>query len=132
MSDPAGSKIRVLLIDDSPTFLRVATEFLMRYDSLAVVGVMHGGGEALDQLLDLKPHVILLDLAMPGLSGMEAIPRLRSLMPHLGIVVLTMLDGNAYHQAVLAAGADSFVSKTTMYTDLLPAIRRAAKLVPVM
>lgn len=124
MSDAVGSKIRIMLVDDNPTFLRVATAFLQRHDDLLVVGAVEGGEEALAQLLDIQPHVVLLDLAMPGLSGMETIPRLRAAMPHLGIVVLTMLDDSAYRQAVLAAGADGYVRKASMYTDLLPAIRQ--------
>ena len=129
MSDGVWSKIRIMLIDDNPTFLRVATDFLRRYDDLSVVGAVGGGEEALAQLLDVEPHVVLLDLAMPGLSGLETIPRLRALMPHLGIVILTMLDDDTYRRAVLAAGADDYVRKASMYTDLLPAIRQAVSTV---
>jgi len=131
MSDAVESKIRIMLIDDNPTFLRVAADFLKRYDDLAIVGTAGGGEEALTRLLDLQPHVVLLDLAMPGLSGLETIPRLRALMPRLGIVVLTMLNDAAYRQAVLAAGADDYVPKATMYTNLLPAIRQAVSVVPL-
>jgi DNA-binding NarL/FixJ family response regulator len=131
MSSPTdleeGLKIRVLLVDDHEPFLRVATDFLQRHHELAVVGALHGGQEALAQTQDLRPHVILIDLNMPGLSGLETISRLRAMLPEVGIIVLTLLDVNTYQQPALAAGADDFVRKAKLTTDLLPAIRRVAQ-----
>jgi two-component system invasion response regulator UvrY len=131
MSSPTdleeGLKIRVLLVDDHEPFLRVATDFLQRHHELAVVGALHGGQEALAQTQDLQPHVILIDLHMPGLSGLETISRLRAMLPEVGIIVLTLLDVNTYQQPALAAGADDFVRKAKLTTDLLPAIRRVAQ-----
>ena len=120
-------KIRVLLVDDNQTFLRVAADFLQRHDELVVVGIAQEGEEALAQAQDLQPHVILLDLDMPGSSGIKMIPRLRAMMPQVSIIILTLLDGVIYRQATLAAGADDFVQKAALTTDLLPAIRRVAR-----
>jgi len=64
---------------------------------------------------------------MPGLSGLETIPRLRAMLPEVSIIALTLLDAKVYRQAALAAGADDFVPKANLSTDLLPAIRRVAK-----
>jgi len=61
---------------------------------------------------------------MPGLPGLKAIPLLRGALPNLGIIALTLMEPNGYRQAALAAGADEFVSKATLATDLHPAIRR--------
>jgi DNA-binding NarL/FixJ family response regulator len=131
MSNPThlekASKIRVLLVDDHEAFLRVATEFLQRHDELTVVGVARGGEEALAQAQDLQPGIVLIDLNMPGLGGLETIPRLRAMLPKAGIIALTLLDPKAYRQAALAAGADDFVRKANLSTELLPAIRRVAK-----
>jgi DNA-binding NarL/FixJ family response regulator len=133
MSNPtdleASSKIRVLLVDDHEPFLRVAADFLQRHHELVVGGVARGGEEALAQAQDLQPHVILIDLNMPGLNGLEAIPRLRAMLPEAGIIVLTLLDVNIYRQSALAAGADDFVAKANLTTDLLPAIRRVVQTV---
>jgi len=85
------------------------------------------GEEAIVYLRDdnnIKPCVILLDLNMPGLSGLETIPRLRDMLPEVGIIALTLLDPRTYRQAALAAGAEDFVAKANLTTDLLPAIRR--------
>ncbi|MFQ5858346.1 MAG: response regulator transcription factor [Anaerolineae bacterium] len=131
MSNPTDlekvPKIRVLLVDDHEAFLHIATEFLRRHDELTVVGVARGGEEALILAQDLQPQVILVDLNMPGLGGLEIIPRLRSMLPEVGIIALTLLDPKAYRQAALAAGADDFVPKANLSTELLPAIRRVAQ-----
>ena len=131
MSNPTdleeASKIRVLLVDDHEAFLRVATEFLQRHDELTVIGVARGGEEALAQAQDLRPEVVLIDLNMPGLGGLETIPLLRAMPPEAGIIALTLLDPKVYRQAALAAGADDFVRKADLSADLLPAIRRVVQ-----
>ncbi len=118
--------IRLMLIDDNATFLRIVSRFLQQNKDVVVVGTATGGEAALARAQDLQPHVVLLDLAMPGLSGFDTIPRLRQLLPEVRIIVLTLLNVDGYRQAALAAGADDFVSKSAINTDLLPAIRRAA------
>jgi DNA-binding NarL/FixJ family response regulator len=114
-------KIRVLVVDDNEAFLRVATDFLQRHDDLIVVGAICGDEEALAQVQDLQPRVILIGLEGPAL---ETISGLRKMLPGVGIITLTLLEGNAYRQAALAAGADELVRKAELTTDLVPAIRR--------
>ena len=126
--------VRVLLVDDNSTFLRIATRFLEQDHAaippaiprprVAVVGTAGGGEEALAQAERLSPHVILLDLMMPGVGGLEIIPRLRAILPNVGIIALTLLDTSSYRSAALAAGADVFIAKSAMSTDLLPAIQQ--------
>jgi two-component system response regulator NreC len=119
-----SSKIRVLVVDDNEAFLRVATDFLRRHDELTVVGAICGGEEALAQAQDLQPEVILIGLDKPGL---ETISRLRKVLPGVGIIALTLLEGNTYRQAAMAAGADDLVRKAELATDLLPVIRRVTQ-----
>lgn len=120
----------VLLVDDNPAFLRIATRFLQEHDDVVVVGTASGGEEALALAQDLQPDTVVMDLAMPGLSGLETIPRLRALLPQVGIIALTALDITSYRQAALEAGANEFVPKTSLNTDLRPAIRRVAQADP--
>ena len=89
-------RIRVLLVDDSEAFLRVATDFLQQHDELTVVGAICGGEEALAQAQDLQPQVILIGLEMSGLTGLETISRLRDMLLGVGIIVLTLLNSNPY------------------------------------
>jgi DNA-binding NarL/FixJ family response regulator len=114
-------KIRVLVVDDNEAFLRVATDFLQRQHELTVVGAICEGEEALAQAQDLGPQVILIGLDKPGL---ETISRLRNILPGVGIIALTLLEGNTYRQAAMAAGADDLVPKAELTTELLPAVRR--------
>ena len=120
--------ISLLLVDDNPKFLRLLTRFLhIRYPAdVVVIDVARSGIEALARAQSVRPQVVLLDLAMPGMSGWEVIPRLRKDLPEIGIIVLTLLESGGYREMVLEAGADAFVGKSALVTELMPAIRRAA------
>ena len=117
-------KVFVLLSDEQDSFLRAATDFLQRDDELIVIGSACEGAEALVQAQNLRPRVVLLDPSLTGGGGLEIIRHWRNLLPDARIIVLTLMDSSTYRLASLAAGADDFVSKATMVTDLLPAIRR--------
>jgi DNA-binding NarL/FixJ family response regulator len=121
--------VSVLLVDDNPAFLRILTRFFREHcqNEVMVVGTAGRGEAGLALARSLRPHVILLDLRMPGLCGLETIPLLRSMLPDVGIIVLTLWDANGYREAALAAGADDLLSKFVVNTDLLPAIRRVAR-----
>jgi len=120
--------ISVLLVDDNPKFLHFATRFLEAHNDVVVVGTATGCDEAIIQAKDLRPQVMLLDLAVPDLSSsLEAIPRLRGMLPEMGIIAVTMFDTDGYRQAALKAGADDFIPKRTIDTDLLPAIWRVGQ-----
>ena len=119
--------IRILLVDDNPMFLGITSEFLKMQLELTVIGTAHNGQEALAQAEKLQPDVILLDLNMPGLSGLETIPKLRQINPQAKIIALTMMNQDAYQPAALAAGAHGFVAKADMGAELIPTIQRVVK-----
>ncbi len=119
--------IRLMLIDNNSTFLQILTRFLQRFPEVAVVGAAHSGEEAVSQVALLRPGVVLLDLAMPGLNGMETIPLLRQALPQAKIIILTLLGHETYRQAAMAAGADGFLAKANLDSELLPAIRKVAQ-----
>jgi len=117
--------ISVLLVDDHPGFVRAAARLLREHDDeVAVVGTAGGGEEALVQAQDLEPDIVVMNLTLENPASLELIPRLRAMLPLVKIIVLTLLDSQAYRKAALAAGADGFLSKASVNTDLLPAIRR--------
>ena len=120
--------VRVLLIDDNKTFLRLANAYLYEehHDEVSVVGVARNGRKGLAKARFLKPHIVLLDLKMPDLPGLEVIPLFRQEMPQVGIIVLTLMSANGYREAAIAAGADAFVSKVDLSTHLLAAVRKVA------
>ena len=119
--------ISVLLVDDNPTFLRIVERYLQAEEEITVVGAVEGGDEALALVHRLKPDIVLTDLAMPKVSGMETILRMRAAWPKMGIIALTLLDTIGYQQAALTAGADDFVAKDALNTDLLPTIQRVVE-----
>ena len=120
------AQLPVLLVGDSPSLLRILVQQLDNdgQGELDVVGTALCGKEALAKAQVLRPQVIILDLAIPDLPGLDAIPHLRRILPEAGIIALTLLDSERYRQAALAIGANELVSKTRLAIDLLPAIRR--------
>ncbi len=116
--------ISVMLVDDSPLFLSTATQFLGMCKEVAVVGSCSSGQEALEKARELRPQVILLDIMMPGMSGLSVIGPLKQLLPDATIIALTMMDTPDFRKAALAAGADAFIPKSAMHVSLLPAIRK--------
>jgi DNA-binding NarL/FixJ family response regulator len=115
-----------MLVDNEQTFLSAATLFLRTYyaDELDVVGTANGAEDCLSKIRSLAPQVVLLDLNMPSVSGLQAIPLLRNIFPEIGIIALTLHDEESFRRAVLAARGNDLVSKTRLGTDLMPAIRR--------
>jgi DNA-binding NarL/FixJ family response regulator len=118
------SATTILLVDDNPAFRRIAARFLQLLPEVMVVDTASGGRDGLARAQALRPDVVLMDLHMNDLPGLEAIPRLRACLPEVGIIALTLMETSGYREAALAAGADEFVAKARMDTDLLPAIHR--------
>ena len=114
--------VRLLLVDDNPTFLRITSRFLASQEWIVILGSACSGREALQLGNDLQPDVILIDLNMSGMSGLDAIPQLRALLPDTRIITLTLFDSQSYRNAALDSGADCFVGKSSMNRDLIPAI----------
>ena len=118
--------ISLMLVDDNPNFLRAERHFLERDEAVRIIGEATGGAEVLDRVKSLRPQVILLDLAMPDLSGLQLLPQLREEHPGIGIIALTVMDTAIYEKAAMLAGADAFLSKSNLFTDLIPTIQRVA------
>ena len=117
------TRIRVLLADDHAV-LRAGLRVLINgQPDMEVVGEASTGEEAWRQADAVKPDVVLLDLTMPGMGGIEATERIVRDCPGVRVLVLTMHDDVAYLRSVLAAGAASYVLKRSADTELLSAIR---------
>ena len=116
-------KTRILLADDH-AILRAGLAMLIEAESdLAVVAEAADGIEAVEKTRALKPDIVILDLTMPGLSGLEALREIRRDCPETKILVLTMHDDPAYGRTVLGAGAMGYVTKKAADRELLLAIR---------
>ena len=119
--------IRLLLIDDNPAILNSLTRFLEDDPQVSVVDACGDGREVLGKLEDLRPDVILLDLQLPGMSGLELIPHLRAERSDVGIVMFTLHAHRIYVEAALEVGADDFLDKAGPLSALIPAIRQVVQ-----
>ena len=126
-SSDAGNSVRVLLVDENQDFLQIAITLLRRQPAFAVVGGLGEGEEALTQIHRLQPEVVLVGLDTRSQQGLKTISRLRTLAPEMTIIALSMVSGEACRRAALASGADEFVPKRSLTSDLLPAIQRAMR-----
>lgn len=118
--------IGIVLVDQHPGLTRIARRFLEQADELAVLGATTNRA-ALDFVLREQPQVVLLDLDNAETSVLETIALLRLHLPQLRIIALTLFDLASYREAALNAGADAFVPKDALYSDLVPCILRVAR-----
>lgn len=116
-------KIRVLLVDDHAVLRAGLRLMLSAQPDMEVVGEASDGREAIEAAGRLSPEVILLDIGMPGMNGIDATQSLRHLLPEVRILILTMHDDEGYLRQVLRAGASGYVLKKAADTELLSAIR---------
>ncbi len=118
--------LHVLLVDDHPLVRNGLRALLASVASMTVVGEASSGEEAIAQAAELQPDIILMDLHMPGLNGVEATRRIVQAHPHIGILVLTMLEDDASVFAAMRAGARGYLLKGADQADVLRAIGAAA------
>lgn len=121
------SPIRILLVDDQALFREGLRTLLSLQPDLEVVGEAGNGEEALRLAARLRPDVILMDLQMPVLDGVESTRRLRAAHPECRVIVLTTFDDDEYVFEGLRAGAIGYLLKDTPSARLLEAIRAAAR-----
>ena len=124
MTEPVT--ITVLLVDDHPLVRAGLTALLASTEDLVVVGEASGGEQAIGLAVERKPDVVLMDLSMPGMNGVEATRGLLALQPETHVVVLTSFHDQAQVAGALEAGAVGYLLKDSDPRDVLSAIRSAA------
>jgi len=118
----SAARIRVLLVDDHPLVRAGVRRVLDAESHLEVVGEAADGAAALRAIPELAPDVLVLDLAMPGVDGLEVLRRAKALRPALKVVVLTMHANPEYVARAVQTGADGYLLKESAVQDLLAAI----------
>ena len=121
-------KITVLLVDNNERFLTTAQEYISEQDFVEEVFVSPNDTEGLRVAAEQQPHLILLDVLMPGRNGIDLIPSFREKSPDSKIIMLTLWDMNGYRDSANSAGADDFVTKRAMTETLLPAMKKAVSM----
>src|SRR4030065_390768 len=120
-------KIRVLIADDHAILREGIRALLEGCGDIEVVGEAADGREAIEKSRKLEPDVVLMDIAMPGLGGLEATLEITKSNPKSKVLVLTQYDDSEYIYRFLRAGAAGYVLKKTVGSDLVSAIRSVAQ-----
>ena len=123
---PRTAPIRVLLVDDHAMVRRGMRDFLSLHDDLEIVGEAADGAAAIEQAAALRPDVVVMDLLMPGVDGIDATARIKAADPDVEIVAITSFVEEARIVAALEAGASGFLLKDAEADELAAAIRAAA------
>jgi DNA-binding NarL/FixJ family response regulator len=118
--------IRLLIADDQTITRSGLRSLLAAQENLEIVGEAHDGGEAIEMALSLQPDVILMDLRMPRMNGIEATRRIHRTSPHIGILVLTVFEDDTSVFPAIRAGACGYLLKNTEQAELLRAIHTVA------
>jgi two-component system, NarL family, response regulator NreC len=117
-------RIRILIADDHAMVREGLARVIADQSDMRVVAQVEDGLAALSAAQQADPHVLLLDMRMPGLGGVAAIRRLRECCPRARILVLSMYDDPHYVRSALAAGAHAYLAKRSSSEELLAAIRQ--------
>ena len=120
-------RIRVLIADDHRVVREGLSAILKATEDIEVVGEASDGQEAVDKARELSPDVILMDVSMPRINGVEATRAIKRESPHIGIVALTMYDEEKYIFDLVRAGATGYLLKDTDSAQIVSAIRSIYK-----
>jgi two-component system response regulator NreC len=121
------NKIRLLLVDDHQIVRAGLRMLFLAEEDMEIVGEAGGGAEAITAVANLQPDVVLMDVAMPGMSGIEATRRIKEANPDTAVLALTMHEDEQYFFEMLNAGASGYVPKRAAPDDLVSAIRAVSQ-----
>jgi DNA-binding NarL/FixJ family response regulator len=119
----ASKPVRILLVDDHPMILAGLADTIANQPDLKVVGELDDGARVVESFETLRPDLTIMDIAMPGLDGLQALEALRQRNPHARVIMLTTLSGDHQMRRALELGAAGFLMKHSLRKDLIDAIR---------
>ncbi len=117
------SRTRILIADDHPLIREALGRVFSSQKDMEVVGEAADGGEAVELATKLKPDVLVMDIMMPKIDGLEASRRIKKLAPKVAILILTAYDDDSYVLGLLEAGAAGYLIKSARGQDLVDAVR---------
>jgi two-component system response regulator NreC len=119
--------LRILIADDHALIRRSLRSLLLTHSNWAVCGEAVDGQDAVDKARELRPDVVLLDVTMPGMTGLEATPIIRREVPDSQVVIVTQHDSVELSRRAAEVGAQGFVVKSEITRNLMPAIEAAGE-----
>jgi len=114
---------KVLIVDDDMRFRRFVKELFSSEEDFQIIGEAANGQEAILMAKELKPDLVLMDISMPRMNGLDATRLLKEIIPKLEIIILTIHDLEEYREAAMASGASAYVLKKAIMEDLIPVVR---------
>jgi len=121
------NKTRVLIVDDHALLREGIIAFLKHHEDFEVVGEASNGLQAIEKAEKLRPEVIIMDISMPELGGIEATVEIKKRQPDIKVLILSQYDDKEYVSRLLKAGVSGYILKHAVGTDLVTAIRAVAK-----
>ncbi|MBN2819080.1 MAG: response regulator transcription factor [Bacteroidales bacterium] len=115
-------KIRIVVADDHQLFREGLVNLLESDDAIEVIGEAENGKDAIEKVFELKPDILLTDIAMPEMNGMEATRHLKKKLPEVKIVALSMHSDKQFVKGMLEAGTDAYLLKNCTHQQLLEAV----------
>ena len=119
-----GQPRSILLVDDNSTLRQLIQEWLLTELDNVTIYQVGSAEEALEQIRQIPVDLVLLDIALPGISGIDAANQINDFPDHPTVIMLTTFEEEPYRRASIAAGAKGYVPKREMYRELIPTIRR--------
>ena len=116
--------ISVLVVDDHEPFRKEVVEYLGRQESVRVAGEAKNGLEAIERARSLDPDIILMDISMPAMDGIEATRRLKQQGARSKIVFVSIHEEDTYRELIKPLHADGFVSKSSVWRDIPKVLRK--------
>jgi len=115
--------IKIMLVDDHELVRTGVRRLLEDNPDLEIVGEASSGEEAISHIKELNPDVVLMDLNMPGIGGLETTKKIKHFAPHIRIIIVTMVDDTMFPQRLLKAGASGYLTKGAKSEEIMRAIR---------
>ena len=126
----AGRTLRVLVVDDNESIRRSISQILRTQPDIEVVSEAVDGADAVCKIREHQPDVVLLDITMPRMNGLEVAETIKMEFPSVQVLIVSQHDSRGFQWAALAAGVSGYIIKSNVGRDLVPELRRIQGLPP--